>query len=371
MRQPASARPPTAAGVVCIPLRKIRLNLSNPRKHIDEQELAELAESIRRHGLLQPILVRPLTAEERGRHRREYQIVIGSRRFHAAELAGLEAIDCYVRGLSPDESELASFLDHAHHRTLTPGEEAEFLRYLRDQRRLKLREIAAILAKSISYVSRRLGVAAHPELDEAVRRGRISQAAAQEILRAPAQWWPTLVEHSAGLSADQVRALVDAVADSDLTAEAVSRLFAAGDARVRPAEPAGPPLARPDGAWRQHGPVERVQTTPAFQLLRHVHGWSAALPPDWRPTPADVELLEEAAALIRGAAARAGEATRTDRKPARADPRPTNAGVRAAARTPVPLLPTVLASQIRSGPAGRGKRNECIRSTEPASPVKT
>ena len=59
-----------------IALGRIRLNLANPRKHFDEAELGELAESIRQHGLLQPILVRPLTAAERARHRRDYQVVI-------------------------------------------------------------------------------------------------------------------------------------------------------------------------------------------------------------------------------------------------------------------------------------------------------
>src|SRR5262245_37445936 len=218
-------------GVVRIPLDRIRINLTNPRKQMDEGELAELADSIRQHGLLQPILVRPLTPTERARHRRDYQVVIGSRRLHAASQAGLDAIDCYVRGLSPDEAELASFLDHAHHRTLTPAEEAEFLRYLRDQRGLKLREIAAILTKSISYVSRRLGVAGHPALDEAVRAGRISQAAAQEILRAPEPSWPELLEQASGLGADRARALVDAVVGGESAAAARARLLAAPDAR--------------------------------------------------------------------------------------------------------------------------------------------
>jgi len=299
--------------VVRIPLGKIRLNLSNPRKQVDERELDELAESIRQHGLLQPILVRPLSAEERARYRREYQIVIGSRRFHATEAAGLPAIDCYVRGLSPDEAELASFLDHAHHRTLTRGEEAEFLRHLRDHRRLKLREIAAILNKSISYVSRRLGVASHPELNEAIQAGRINQAAAQEILRAPESWWTTLVERAAGMSADQVRAVVDAVADSEPTAEAVSRVFAPRGSRPHAprsaAAPGAPAPSADDRAWRQPGPVTQIHSTPAFQLLRQVHGWTATLAPDWRPTKSEVELLEEAALLIRSVAARADDAT--------------------------------------------------------------
>src|SRR5262245_16433997 len=86
------APPGSGDGVVRIPMGEIRLNLANPRKAFDEGELAELAASIRQHGLLQPILVRPLApAEQRGDGRR-YQIVIGARRYYASERAGLLAI---------------------------------------------------------------------------------------------------------------------------------------------------------------------------------------------------------------------------------------------------------------------------------------
>jgi hypothetical protein len=67
---------------------------------------------------------------------------------------------------------------------------------------------------------------------------------------------------------------------------------------------AAPSTPQGDADWRQHGPVKQVQTTPAFQLLRQVHGWTTTLAPDWRPTPADAQLLEEAVSLIRGVAAR-------------------------------------------------------------------
>src|SRR5204863_88301 len=88
------------------------------------------------------------------------------------------------------------------HRGDTEG--AEFLRYLRTERGLRLREIAALLQKSIAYVSRRLGVFGSPALEEAVRADRITQAAAQEILRAPEDQWSALAERAAGLTRAQV-----------------------------------------------------------------------------------------------------------------------------------------------------------------------
>jgi ParB family chromosome partitioning protein len=258
-RPAASDRVARAEAVARIPLGQIRLNLANPRKAIDEQELAELAASIREHGLLQPILVRTLTAAERRRDGRRYQIVIGARRYFAAERAGLAAIDCYVREMSSDEALVASFLDHAHHRTLTDSEEADFLRYLRSERGMRLREIAALLQKSIAYVSRRLGVFGSPELQGAVRDGRITQAAAQEILRAPEAKWGELAERAAGLTRAQVRALVDApAAESPLSQpeEPGGALPAAGPARAY------------DEALRRDGPVRR-------RRRRRSWGWSA------------------------------------------------------------------------------------------------
>jgi ParB family chromosome partitioning protein len=309
---------PVEPGALRIPLREIRTNLSNPRKHVDEAELAELAASIRQHGLLQPILVRPLMPEERRGRRQKYQVVIGSRRHYAAERAGLAEIDCYVRGLSPEDAEIASFLDHAHHRTLTAGEEREFLRDLRDRRKLRLREIAGILGKSISYVSRRLSVSGHAGLDRAVREGRIGQAAAQEILAAPEEWWERLAAHAEGRTAAQVRALVGELVAQGLTVEALDRALAAQRVRstprpaAAPPEPAAAPPAptRPshDPALRQHGPVAVVPASRAFELLRQVHAWSATLPESWAPAPADLELLDQAVELIRAAAARAERA---------------------------------------------------------------
>jgi ParB/RepB/Spo0J family partition protein len=288
-----------APGVVEIPLREIDVNLANPRRSIDEAELAELADSIRQHGLLQPILVRPLTAEERRARKRAYRIVIGSRRFHAAERAGLETIDCYVRGFTPDEAVVAGFLDHAHHRTLTAAEEAEFLRFLREQRGLRLREIAALINKSIAYVHRRLGVFESPQLEAALREGRLSQAAAQEIVRAPEAAWPVLIRHAPSLSASAVRALVNEVVAGALAPEAIEGLLA--ERAARPARGGRTPPAATAGydpALRQHGPVTHVPAAPAFVLLRLVREWLDGLPDGWTPTPEELALLDQVLALL-------------------------------------------------------------------------
>jgi ParB/RepB/Spo0J family partition protein len=296
-------------GVVSIPLREIRLNLANPRKQIDERELDELAASIRAHGLLQPILVRPLEPAERRRSRRAYQIVIGSRRFHAAARAGLSEIDCYVRGMTSDDAVIASFLDHAHHRTLTPAEEAEFLRYLREQRGMRLREIAEVIRKSIAYVSRRLGVLEDPELDRALRAGRLNQGAAQEILRAPDEWRATLIRHGAGVPTDRLRALVTHAIEGGLSGEEVERALTAVRGLDRPtADRRRMAHGAVVDAARRNSPVTVTRPSPAFALLRIVDEWSAGLASDWRASAADARLLDETIDLIRAVSGRANEA---------------------------------------------------------------
>src|SRR5499425_806661 len=85
--------PPVVSSIQDIPLAKIRESKSNPRRLFDEAKLAELAENIRQHGVLQPILVRPLPEGEAG----TYELVAGTRRFRASKLAKRETVPATVR----------------------------------------------------------------------------------------------------------------------------------------------------------------------------------------------------------------------------------------------------------------------------------
>jgi ParB family chromosome partitioning protein len=79
-----------------IPLKQIQESKTNPRRQFDEAKLAELAGNIRLHGVLQPILVRPLPDSEAG----QYELVAGARRYRASKLAGRETIPASVRELT-------------------------------------------------------------------------------------------------------------------------------------------------------------------------------------------------------------------------------------------------------------------------------
>jgi ParB family chromosome partitioning protein len=88
--------PPPVSSIQDIPLAKIRESKTNPRRFFDETKLAELAENIRQHGVLQPILLRPFPDGEAG----TYELVAGTRRYRASKLAKRDSIPATVRELT-------------------------------------------------------------------------------------------------------------------------------------------------------------------------------------------------------------------------------------------------------------------------------
>ena len=90
------AVPPVVSSIQDIPLEKIRESRTNPRTQFDQAKLAELAENIRQHGVLQPILLRPLPEGEAG----TYELVAGTRRYRASKLAKRDSIPATVRELT-------------------------------------------------------------------------------------------------------------------------------------------------------------------------------------------------------------------------------------------------------------------------------
>src|SRR5437016_13763476 len=90
------AVPPVVSSIQDIPLAKIRESKTNPRRFFDEAKLVELADNIRQHGVLQPILVRPLPEGEAG----TYELVAGTRRYRASKLAKRDRIPVHVAALT-------------------------------------------------------------------------------------------------------------------------------------------------------------------------------------------------------------------------------------------------------------------------------
>ena len=109
-----------------LPLEEIVPNKEQPRKTFDETALEELAESIRQHGVLQPLLVRPLPGGG-------YQLVAGERRYRASRIAGLREVPVVIRELSDVETMEIAIIENLQREDLNPIEEAEGLQALIDR----------------------------------------------------------------------------------------------------------------------------------------------------------------------------------------------------------------------------------------------
>ncbi len=177
----AQAAPASAAadGPRGIAIDLVQRNPQQPRKHFDETELNELAGSIRTHGVLQPILVRPIADGK-------FEIVAGERRWRAAQKAGLHSIPAVVRELNEVEVLEIAIVENVQRMDLNPLEEAQGFQALIDRFGRTQQEIADAVGKSRPHIANMLRLLALPDdLQEMVRDGRLSAGHARAILTAP------------------------------------------------------------------------------------------------------------------------------------------------------------------------------------------
>ncbi len=154
-------------------------NPQQPRKHFDEGELEELAGSIRTHGVLQAILVRPVAGGK-------YEIVAGERRWRAAQRAGLHAIPAVVRDLNEVEVLEIAIVENVQRTDLNPIEEAQGFHALIERFGRTQQDIAEAVGKSRPHIANLLRLLQLPEdMQEMVRDGRLSAGHARAILTAP------------------------------------------------------------------------------------------------------------------------------------------------------------------------------------------
>ncbi len=154
-----------------VPLSDVRPNPDQPRRHFDEEKLAELAASIKARGLLQPIVVR--------RTEPGYELLAGERRFRAAQIAGLDRLPALIRA-GDDPLEIA-LIENLQREDLSPLEEAEGLATLIERHNYSHREVAELLGKSRPYVSNTLSLTRLPEPVKADIR-RDGQTMSRELL---------------------------------------------------------------------------------------------------------------------------------------------------------------------------------------------
>jgi ParB family chromosome partitioning protein len=147
---PAETRPQLASapGELAVSLHEIVPNPDQPRRHFDEDALAALADSIRRHGLLQPLVVRRIAGR--------YELIAGERRLRAAMRAGLERVSVIVREARAEDRLELALIENLQRENLTPLEEAEAYRSLTDQYGFTQEEIAERVGKSRPAVTNAL-----------------------------------------------------------------------------------------------------------------------------------------------------------------------------------------------------------------------
>lgn len=158
-----------------IPLDQIDRNVDQPRQRFDEAELEELSQSIATHGVLEPVIVRPI----QGR----YELVVGERRWRAAQLAGLEGIPAIVRDLDDRSAMELALVENLQREDLNPIEEADAFRRLMIEFDLTQEEVAARVGKKRSTVANRLRLLElEDELKDAIQSGQLSAGHAKALL---------------------------------------------------------------------------------------------------------------------------------------------------------------------------------------------
>lgn len=165
-------------GVRNIPLERITPNPGQPRMNFDEAALAELASSIREHGVLQPILVRP-TGEL---HR--YQLVAGERRWRAAKAAELEVIPALIEQLDDETALEIGIIENLQREDLSPLEEAMMYDRMTHEHGYSVRRLAQKIGKDKGYVENRLRLAGAPtEIKQLVSLRKDTLSHAYELLK--------------------------------------------------------------------------------------------------------------------------------------------------------------------------------------------
>jgi ParB family chromosome partitioning protein len=175
------AAAPAAAGAKTLPIAFLRPGRFQPRRHFDEAALEELASSIRQHGLLQPILVRPLEG-----HPDNYEIIAGERRWRAAQKAALHEAPVIIQSLTDTQALEIALVENLQRQDLTALEEAEGYQRLIDEFRHSHSELGQMVGKSRSHVANMLRLLSLPEhVKTMIQGGQLSAGHARALLTAP------------------------------------------------------------------------------------------------------------------------------------------------------------------------------------------
>jgi ParB family chromosome partitioning protein len=209
-------------GVLVLPLEKLKANPHQPRKSFDPGELSELADSIREHGVIQPII-----AEDAGDG--TYFIIAGERRSRAAKIAGLAEVPVILRQYNEEKRMEIALIENIQRSDLNPLEEASAYKRLMELSGLSQDEVAAKVGKNRSTVANALRLLKLPyEIQESVQEGDLSPGHARAILSIPS-------EKNQGLLFQEILKKDLSVREAEKRAAALS-----GQAKKQPKAKSGP-----------------------------------------------------------------------------------------------------------------------------------
>lgn len=206
-----------------IAVDRLQPGAHQPRRHFDEEALAELASSIATQGVVQPIVVRAIGADR-------YEIVAGERRWRAAQRAGLSAIPAVVRTLDDRGAMAVALVENIQRADLNPLEESQALHRLLDDCQLTHEQVAEAVGKSRAGVSNLLRLMElNEDVQALVRESRLSLGHAKVLLGAEGARQSSLAKLVAdqGMSVRQTEALVHAKGDKPSKAEKAANPAAA------------------------------------------------------------------------------------------------------------------------------------------------
>lgn len=215
------------SGGVTLNISEIEPNRSQPRKEFDEQALSELADSISKHGLLQPLLVRPLALGG-------YEIVAGERRYRACRMAGITEVPVIIRELTESETMELALIENLQREDLTPLEEAEGYQALMSEHGMTQEEVAQSVGKSRPAVANALRLIKLPDsVKELLKENKISAGHARALLSLNSE--------------EEMLELAELIVQKDLSVRQTEKLCKQA-AREKP-EPSAPEKSRRSTAW--------------------------------------------------------------------------------------------------------------------------
>ena len=196
--------------VIFLPVRAIRPNPSQPRKIFRQEALTELADSIRQHGILQPLSVRRVSGG--------YELVAGERRLRAAQLAGLTEVPCIIMQMDEQQSGITAMIENLQRQDLDYIEEAMGICAMMRQCHMGQEQAARLLGKSQSAVANKLRLLRHSDkVLDALREAELTERHARALLRLPeeAQKLDAIAEiRRQGMSVARAERYIDSLLDT-------------------------------------------------------------------------------------------------------------------------------------------------------------